>query len=802
MKRILLILIFGVYLNASYIEDFITRLYENTLLREPDKEGLLFYKKELLEKSATSVAKIFIKSKEFKNQNLSNGEYLKRLYKTLLNREPDAKGFSYWLNLLNSNGISKTALFYRFAFSDEFYSLTHSFQIKAYDNEDKKEAFLERFYSYILKRDSDEEGMSFWKSKITDLESVKDIARFFLNSKEFQSKNIDNKEFIKILYKTILDRESDKKGEDFWLKKLSQKGKKAVIESFLNSKEFKELVEDSIFQKERVSFYKNLSWYIQLQGKLNLNKKVKLYYIDLFDTSPETIKKLHEKGKKVMCYFSAGSFEDWREDRDRFKKSEIGKKLEEWEGERWLDIRSKNVLDIMKDRILLALKKGCDGVEADNVNGYENDTGFDISYEDQLKFNKSLARYAHKKGLFIALKNDLDQIKDLVDYFDLAVNEECFEYNECDKLTPFIKQNKPVLEIEYEKKYINSKKERENLCKKAREFEFNTLILPLSLDGSFVYECSFSKISFYHIYFSNPENFKGYKGGVDENITSAINKAVKSVDLAIYQLSLKDIVESLVNAKKRGVKVRVVTDSSNLDWDSFKKLIQANIPVKGDNRSSLMHNKFIVIDSNQIWTGSMNLTFYGAYRNNNNFVQIFGDKIAACYKEEFEELFNGGYKIKNKTPQKIVKDEMEFDIYFAPEDKILKSAVLPLIKSATKSIKFMLFSFTKSQIEEALSEKLKEGVEIKGILDEGQSQSRYSQYANLINDQIDVKLDSNPYKMHHKVLIIDDNVTLTGSYNFSNAAETRNDENSIVVKGEDFAKPFVKEFEKLYEEAI
>ncbi len=806
MKKILLIFLsfFVINLQANDIENFITNLYQKILLRSPDKKGLEFYIKALKNgQSATKIAKIFIKSDELKKQNLSNQEYVKRLYQTLLNRDADPKGLEYWSNLLNKNAISRIALFYQFAFSDEFFSLTHSFEIKAYDLNDKKEAFLERFYSYILKRESDEEGLNFWKSKITDVKSVKEIARFFLNSKEFKSQKISDIEFIKVLYKTLLNRESDQAGEEFWLKELKKRGKESVIESFLNSKEFKDLIIESLFTKERVVFYTKVDWYIQLQGKLNLNKKATLYYIDLFDNDKNTISKLHQKGKKVMCYFSAGSFENWREDKNKFPKSAIGKKLEGWDGENWLDIRDPRVLEIMKDRISLAAEKGCDGVEADNVNGYENDTGFDISYEDQLSYNKALARFAHKKGLFIALKNDLDQIKDLVIHFDLAVNEECFTYNECEKLKPFIDFKKPVLEIEYDEKYIKNETERKNLCKKANEMEFNTLILPLSLDGSFEYRCNdFRKISFYHIYFSDPENFHGYKGGIDVNITNSINKASKSVHVAIYELSLRSVTDALIEAKNRGLDVRVMTDSSHLDWDEFQKLKKNGVEVRGDERSSLMHNKFIVIDSNETWTGSMNLTYYGVYKNNENFVQIFDKDVAACYEEEFEELFSGGYKIKNKTPQKIVKNGIEIDIYFAPEDKILTSAILPLIKSASKSIKFMVFSFTKAEIEEALREKKLQGVEIKGILDEGQSASRYSQYQNLINDQIDVKIDANSYKLHHKVLIIDDNVTLTGSYNFSNSAEKRNDENSIIVKDKEFTTPFVKEFQKLFEEAI
>ncbi len=227
----------------------------------------------------------------------------------------------------------------------------------------------------------------------------------------------------------------------------------------------------------------NATWHWQLQGKIDLNHKTDLYIVDLFDTKEEIIKKLHNKNIVVIAYFSAGSFEPWREDSFKFKKSFLGKKMQNWD-ERWLDIRDKRVYTIMKERIDLAKKKGFDGIEADNVDGYINDTGFNLTYEDQLKFNILLALYAHKLGLKIALKNNVEQIKDLYRYFDFAINESCNLYNECKKYEPFIKSNKPVFNAEYQTKDFKT------ICKRSKKYKINTKFFTKELNGEVLYECN------------------------------------------------------------------------------------------------------------------------------------------------------------------------------------------------------------------------------------------------------------------------------------------------------------------------
>ena len=228
---------------------------------------------------------------------------------------------------------------------------------------------------------------------------------------------------------------------------------------------------------------RNDTFYWQLQGDLRDDIPAKIYDIDLFDNNASVINKLKEKGKIVICYMNAGAFEEWRSDAFLFSDDVLGNVLDGWEGERWLDIRSEEVREIMKKRMDLVKSKGCDGIEPDNIDGYLNNTGFDLTYEDQLEYNKFLSNEAKKRGLLIALKNDLDQASDLVNYFDFLLVEEGIEYNETYKFKPFIDKNKPVFDVEYNEKFYN--------CNDIKDFHL--LLLPKELDGSFVKSCDYGE---------------------------------------------------------------------------------------------------------------------------------------------------------------------------------------------------------------------------------------------------------------------------------------------------------------------
>jgi hypothetical protein len=179
----------------------------------------------------------------------------------------------------------------------------------------------------------------------------------------------------------------------------------------------------------------------------------------------------------VICYFSAGSYEDWRTDASRFPRELLGRDIEGWPGEKWLDISKLDMLrSIMEARLDLAIEKGWDGVDPDNVDGYSNDTGFPLSAEDQLTYNIFLSRAAHSRGLAIGLKNDVEQIIELLPYFDWMLSEECFSYKECSLLLPFVQAGKPVFIIEYELS-------PDEFCPQATQMGFNALHKHWELDA-------------------------------------------------------------------------------------------------------------------------------------------------------------------------------------------------------------------------------------------------------------------------------------------------------------------------------
>ena len=215
------------------------------------------------------------------------------------------------------------------------------------------------------------------------------------------------------------------------------------------------------------------SWQWQLSGTLDLSLGVQMYDVDMFETSPATVQQIQDDGDAAVCYIDAGTWENFRPDAGQFPKSVLGKR-NGWPGERWLDIRSKAIRPIMAARMDQCAQKGFNGVEFDNVDGYANNTGFKITSVDQLKYDVWLANQAHLRQLSVALKNDVGQVKRLLPYFDFSVDEQCFQYKECGKLSPFISAGKPVFEVEYNLT-------ADQFCSQANALNFNSLVKQLDL---------------------------------------------------------------------------------------------------------------------------------------------------------------------------------------------------------------------------------------------------------------------------------------------------------------------------------
>jgi hypothetical protein len=192
-----------------------------------------------------------------------------------------------------------------------------------------------------------------------------------------------------------------------------------------------------------------LTWQWQLDEEVDTSLEAEVYDIDLY-VDQSVIDELHARGVKVICYISVGSWEDKRPDADQFPSEVLGNKYEGWPGERWLDIRRIDLLSsIMHARLDLCKAKGFDGVEPDNIEIYDNRTGFPLTYEDQLTYARWLVDAAHARGLAIGLKNAPDMVTDSLSSFDFAITEDAFYYGWVDKMLPFIKAGKPVFAAEY-----------------------------------------------------------------------------------------------------------------------------------------------------------------------------------------------------------------------------------------------------------------------------------------------------------------------------------------------------------------
>jgi hypothetical protein len=193
------------------------------------------------------------------------------------------------------------------------------------------------------------------------------------------------------------------------------------------------------------------TWYWQLQGRIDNSESASVYDVDGFDTSATEVAKLHALGRHVVCYIDAGTWENWRPDARKFPHSVLGKP-NGWPGERWLDVRRLSVLEpIMARRFQMCAAKRFDAIEPDNIDGFENATGFPITAADQLRYDEWIANEAHALGLAVLQKNDPEQARTLQPYFDGVLDEQCNQYHECGSFRPYLKAGKPVMNAEYKR---------------------------------------------------------------------------------------------------------------------------------------------------------------------------------------------------------------------------------------------------------------------------------------------------------------------------------------------------------------
>ncbi len=310
--------------------------------------------------------------------------------------------------------------------------------------------------------------------------------------------------------------------------------------------------------------------------------------------------------------------------------------------------------------------------------------------------------------------------------------------------------------------------------------------------------------SWVQAYFTDPDatDWADVHGGPDEQLVDAIDAARLSVDVAAYDLNLYAVRDALLEAQERGVQVRMVVENDNFAGEQIQRLAAAGIPIVIGTASDFMHNKFVIIDRYQVWTGSMNYTLSDAYGNRNNLIALSSTRLAQNYGSEFNEMFlrrRFGPSSPADTPfPRLDIGEHIVETYFSPEDETI-GHLLALVNSAEESVYFLAFSLTSDELAAALIAADARGVEVRGVLDAGQAASNQGgEYAALRAAGIGVRLDGEVGSMHNKILIIDGEIVVTGSYNFSANAEDNNDENTLIIHDADLAREFTAEFWRIW----
>jgi len=192
-----------------------------------------------------------------------------------------------------------------------------------------------------------------------------------------------------------------------------------------------------------------VTWQWQLTETIDQTVNVSVYDIDGFDSDASLVKELHDQGRKVICYLSVGSYEDWRPDAKSFPAAVLGNEYPGWPGERFVDIRAKALRDIIAARFDLCKQKGFDGIEPDNMDVYGSNSGFPLTEKDGVDYANWLSGEAHARGLNIGQKNAAELAKQIQSAFDWVLTEDCYDQGWCAEVSVYLEHDKPVFMSEY-----------------------------------------------------------------------------------------------------------------------------------------------------------------------------------------------------------------------------------------------------------------------------------------------------------------------------------------------------------------
>jgi phosphatidylserine/phosphatidylglycerophosphate/cardiolipin synthase-like enzyme len=318
--------------------------------------------------------------------------------------------------------------------------------------------------------------------------------------------------------------------------------------------------------------------------------------------------------------------------------------------------------------------------------------------------------------------------------------------------------------------------------------------------------------SWLQIYFTNPNPPDNTSNGIDQVVVPVITQAAQTIDVTSFDLNLPSVVDALVAASQRGIRVRVVVDQENgeqtlaasksptgAEYDAVQVLKNAGIPVvNGGRTSGLMHDKMVIVDSRIVLTGSLNLSYNDIFRNNNNLLVIANPTLIANYQAKFNELFVdqrfGTHAVVGALTQQMAIGGVQVENYFSPVDHVMDK-LIAYVQGAQKSIRFMAFTYTDTNLAAAMIERYQSGVAVKGVIENRNASN--GALIPLFCANVPVQVDGNKYTMHHKVIIIDESIVITGSFNFTKSADDENDDNVIVIHSPALAQLYLQEFERV-----
>ncbi len=315
----------------------------------------------------------------------------------------------------------------------------------------------------------------------------------------------------------------------------------------------------------------------------------------------------------------------------------------------------------------------------------------------------------------------------------------------------------------------------------------------------------------WEVYFTDPVNISNpadWQSSVAGRLVEKINAAQTSIHIASFEFNLTPVAEALIAARQRGVDVRWVTDDEHgleadiePDHGHFAMLQEAGIEVRSDTRSALMHNKFWIFDGQIVWTGSTNITENGVFDQDNNVIVIQSPELAAIYEREFQEMWDGQFGPRSPSTldeQVVTVDGSRIVVVFTSEDPALENAIVPIVQSATTSVRFLTFSFTDFPLADAMSQRFKAGVDVAGVFEKFGSETEAAELRTLMCRSVPVKQDGNSGFLHHKVIVVDEQIVITGSMNYSTNAEENNDENVIIIDNAEVARLYLQEFDRVW----